>query len=44
LAGNVPEVCLLGSSLIPQLLIPVNRDLAYILPSLDTLSTLHYGC
>jgi len=30
LAGNVPEICLLVSSLIPQLLIPVNRDLAYI--------------
>jgi len=30
LAGNVAEIFLLGSSLIPQLLIPVNRDLAYI--------------
>ena len=30
LAGNVPEMCLLVSALIPQLLIPVNRNLAYI--------------
>jgi len=30
LAGNVPEICLISSSLIPQLLIPVNLDLAYI--------------
>ena len=29
-AGNVPEICLLGSSLIPQFLIPVNLDLTSI--------------
>jgi len=34
----------IGSSLIPQSLIPVNLDLAYISTSLDTLTALHYGC